>query len=328
MLKAKIDAGATRAITQFFFENDHYFRFLDRVRARGNHHPHRAGRHRRCRISGRPRISPRKTGASVPDWLAERFAGLDDDPQTRRLIAAAVAAEQVFDLLDRGVEQFHFYTMNRADLVFAVCHLLGVRARERAGLNALRERSGNRLMRTAASLPARSGGECGLAPNRKPRPRPKSFRRQDRFAGPHRSGARKNSRARWRHGHNDPAAQIHRRAFRGERFADWPRDLRGNNDLLILTQPDAIREIHLAYFQAGADIVETNTFSCTTIAQADYGMESLARELNVQGARLAMEAAIQAEKRDGKKRFVAGAMGPTNRTASISPECPIPAFAP
>ncbi|MGO9431331.1 homocysteine S-methyltransferase family protein, partial [Rhodoblastus sp.] len=98
-------------------------------------------------------------------------------------------------------------------------------------------------------------------------------------------------------------------AFRGERFADWPRDLRGNNDLLILTQPDAIREIHLAYFQAGADIVETNTFSCTTIAQADYGMESLARELNVQGARLAMEAAIEAEKRDGKKRFVAGAMG-------------------
>ena len=70
----------------------------------------------------------RKTGASVPDWLGERFDGLDDDPQTRRLIAAAVAAEQVFDLLDRGVEQFHFYTMNRADLVFAVCHLLGVRA--------------------------------------------------------------------------------------------------------------------------------------------------------------------------------------------------------
>ncbi|MGO9392219.1 methionine synthase [Rhodoblastus sp.] len=115
-------------------------------------------------------------------------------------------------------------------------------------------------------------------------------------------------------------------AFRGERFADWPRDLRGNNDLLILTQPDAIREIHLAYFQAGADIVETNTFSCTTIAQADYGMESLARELNVQGARLAMEAAIEAEKRDGKKRFVAGAMGPTNRTASISPDVSNPGF--
>ncbi len=115
-------------------------------------------------------------------------------------------------------------------------------------------------------------------------------------------------------------------AFRGERFADWPRDLRGNNDLLILTQPDAIREIHLAYFQAGADIVETNTFSCTTIAQADYGMEQLARELNVQGARLAMEAAIEAEMRDGRKRFVAGAMGPTNRTASISPDVSNPGF--
>ncbi len=114
--------------------------------------------------------------------------------------------------------------------------------------------------------------------------------------------------------------------FRGERFADWPRDLRGNNDLLILTQPDAIREIHLAYFQAGADIVETNTFSCTTIAQADYGMESLARELNVQGARLAMEAAIEAEKRDGRTRFVAGALGPTNRTASISPDVSNPGF--
>ncbi len=114
--------------------------------------------------------------------------------------------------------------------------------------------------------------------------------------------------------------------FRGERFADWPKDLRGNNDLLILTQPDAIREIHLAYFQAGADIVETNTFSCTTIAQADYGMESLARELNVEGARLAKEAAIEAEKRDGRARFVAGAMGPTNRTASISPDVSNPGF--
>ncbi len=114
--------------------------------------------------------------------------------------------------------------------------------------------------------------------------------------------------------------------FRGTRFADWPRDLRGNNDLLILTQPDAIRDIHLAYFQAGADIVETNTFSCTTIAQADYGMESVARELNVAGARLAVEAAIEAERRDGKKRFVAGAMGPTNRTASISPDVSNPGF--
>ena len=107
--------------------------------------------------------------------------------------------------------------------------------------------------------------------------------------------------------------------FRGERFKDWKRDLRGNNDLLILTQPEAIRDIHLAYFLAGADICETNTFSSTTIAQADYGLEEVVTELNREGARLAREAADLAEKKDGRRRYVAGAMGPTNRTASISP---------
>jgi 5-methyltetrahydrofolate--homocysteine methyltransferase len=114
--------------------------------------------------------------------------------------------------------------------------------------------------------------------------------------------------------------------FRGERFKGWNHDLKGNNDLLILTQPDAIRAIHLEYFTAGADIVETNTFSSTTIAQADYGMESLAFELNVAGARLAREAADIAEKADGRRRFVAGAIGPTNRTLSISPDVNNPGF--
>ena len=115
-------------------------------------------------------------------------------------------------------------------------------------------------------------------------------------------------------------------AFRGERFADWPQDLRGNNDLLILTQPDAIRDIHLAYFLSGADICETNTFSSTTIAQADYGLESYAAELNREGARLAREAADLAREKDGRRRFVAGALGPTNRTASISPDVNDPGF--
>ena len=114
--------------------------------------------------------------------------------------------------------------------------------------------------------------------------------------------------------------------FRGTRFTTWNHPLRGNNDLLILTQPDAIRDIHLEYFLAGADIVETNTFSSTTIAQADYGMEAVAYELNREGARLAREAAVLAEKRDGKRRFVAGAVGPTNRTASISPDVNNPGF--
>jgi 5-methyltetrahydrofolate--homocysteine methyltransferase len=114
--------------------------------------------------------------------------------------------------------------------------------------------------------------------------------------------------------------------FRAERFKGWQHDVKGNNDLLILTQPDAIRAIHLDYFLAGADIVETNTFSSTTIAQADYHMESLAYELNVEGARLAREAAKEAEKRDGRRRFVAGALGPTNRTLSISPDVNNPGY--
>ncbi|MGO4735226.1 methionine synthase [Bosea sp. 2KB_26] len=114
--------------------------------------------------------------------------------------------------------------------------------------------------------------------------------------------------------------------FRGERFKGWNHDLKGNNDLLVLTQPDAIREIHLAYFQAGADIVETNTFSSTQIAQADYGMEALAYELNVASAKLAREAAALAQKADGRRRFVAGAIGPTNRTLSISPDVNNPGF--
>lgn len=114
--------------------------------------------------------------------------------------------------------------------------------------------------------------------------------------------------------------------YRGTRFADWSQDVKGNNDLLNLTQPDAVRDIHLEYFLAGADIVETNTFSSTTIAQADYAMEALAYELNVEGARLAKEAARLAEQKDGRRRFVAGAIGPTNRTASISPDVNDPGY--
>jgi methylenetetrahydrofolate reductase (NADPH) len=134
VLEAKVAAGATRAITQFFFENEHYLRYVDRVRKRG------------ITIPIVPGIAPvqnfkqtanfaRKTGAIVPAWLAERFAGLDDDAATRRLIAAAVAAEQVLDLVDHGVTDFHFYTMNRADLVYAICHLLGLRPRPAESLS-------------------------------------------------------------------------------------------------------------------------------------------------------------------------------------------------
>jgi methylenetetrahydrofolate reductase (NADPH) len=131
-LKAKIDAGATRAITQFFFENDIYLRFLDRARARG------------IKIPIVPGIMPirnfkqvagfaAKAGASVPQWLIDRFDGLEHDPETHAVVAATTTAEQVMDLVKAGVTEFHFYTNNRADLVFGICHLLGVRpVREKA----------------------------------------------------------------------------------------------------------------------------------------------------------------------------------------------------
>jgi 5-methyltetrahydrofolate--homocysteine methyltransferase len=114
--------------------------------------------------------------------------------------------------------------------------------------------------------------------------------------------------------------------YRGERFADWDRDLKGNNDLLSITQPDIIREIHSSFLAAGADIVETNTFNSNAPSMADYGMESLVRELNVAAARLARSCADAAEADDGVPRFVAGVLGPTNRTASISPDVNDPGF--
>ncbi len=132
MLKAKVDAGATRAITQFFFENDLYFRYLDRVRKRGIHIPIVPGILPVQNFKAATTFAHR-AGASVPSWLAKRFEGLDNDAATRKLIAAAVASEQVLDLVKRGVNDFHFYTMNRADLVYAICHLLGLRPRDAAG---------------------------------------------------------------------------------------------------------------------------------------------------------------------------------------------------
>src|SRR5512133_3200580 len=122
------------------------------------------------------------------------------------------------------------------------------------------------------------------------------------------------------------ALKLSEEGYRGARFDAWNREVRGNNDLLNLSRPDSVRDIHLAYFRAGADIVSTNTFSSTRIAQADYGMAGIAYELNVEGARLARAAADLAQGEDGRPRFVAGAIGPTNRTASISPDVANPGF--
>ena len=125
-LKAKVDAGASRVITQFFFDNAHYLRFLEAARAAGIWVPVIPGIvpiHNFRQVAG----FAGRCGASIPSWMVRRFEGLDDDVQTTHLVAAAVAAEQVMDLVDQGIRQFHFYTLNRADLVYAICHLLGLR---------------------------------------------------------------------------------------------------------------------------------------------------------------------------------------------------------
>jgi methylenetetrahydrofolate reductase (NADPH) len=125
-LKAKVDAGATRIITQFFFDNAHYLRFLEAARARGIWAPIVPGI---VPIHNFPQVAgfAGRCGATMPAWLARRFEGLDGDQTTTHLVAAASAAEQVMDLVDQGIRQFHFYTLNRADLVYAICHLLGLR---------------------------------------------------------------------------------------------------------------------------------------------------------------------------------------------------------
>jgi len=120
--------------------------------------------------------------------------------------------------------------------------------------------------------------------------------------------------------------ELDERAYRGELLKDHPSDLKGNNDLLSLTQPHIIREIHTAYLNAGADIIETNTFNSTSVAQADYALEHLVYDLNYQSAKLARECADEVADQTGKQRFVAGVLGPTNRTASISPDVNDPGF--
>ncbi|KQT88324.1 methylenetetrahydrofolate reductase [NAD(P)H] [Aurantimonas sp. Leaf443] len=127
LLKRKVDNGATRAITQFFFDNDVYERFVERVRRAGIYVPIVPGIVPIHDFTKVARFS-KATGASIPDWLAKRFEGLEEDEQTRAHVAAAVCAEQVLDLKARGISDFHFYTMNRADLVYSICHILGLRA--------------------------------------------------------------------------------------------------------------------------------------------------------------------------------------------------------
>jgi len=131
VLKAKVDAGATRALSQFFFDIDAFLRFRDRVRAAGVSIPLIPGIMPVSNFAGLQRMSA-SCGASVPAWLASHFEGLDDDPETRKLVAASVAAETCARLQEEGFSDFHFYTLNRADLVYAICRILGVREQRAA----------------------------------------------------------------------------------------------------------------------------------------------------------------------------------------------------
>jgi methylenetetrahydrofolate reductase (NADPH) len=134
-LKAKVDAGADRIITQFGFDNTQFLRYLERARAAGIWVPISPGIvpiHNFKQVAG----FAKRAGASVPSWLARRFEGLEDDSATTHLVAAAVATEQVMDLVDESIKKFHFYTLNRADLVYAICHLLGLRPVKAANANA------------------------------------------------------------------------------------------------------------------------------------------------------------------------------------------------
>ena len=126
VLKSKVDAGADKAITQFFFDNDVFETYLEQVRKAGITIPIIPGIVPVLNFKQVANFAER-CGTDVPAWLHRRFEGLEDDPNTRQLVASAVAAEQVLDLVDRGISDFHFYTMNRADLVYAICHMLGVR---------------------------------------------------------------------------------------------------------------------------------------------------------------------------------------------------------
>ena len=222
-----------------------------------------------------------------------------------RWLPLPLAAEQVMELVDEGMDEFHFYTLNKAKA--RLCHLpfAGAAVRHQDEHTGMRY-SMNRDERITALKQATSerililDGAMGTM-----------IQRHNLDEEQYR-GAPANSEV---VGHQEA------------RFKDWGQDVKGNNDLLTLSQPAIIKQIHQDYLDAGSDIIETNTFNSTSISQADYGMEELVYELNVEAAKLCRDAADEMSAKDpGKPRFVAGGLGPTNRTASISPDVNRPEF--
>eukprot|EP00873_Tetraselmis_striata_P045185 jgi/Tetstr1/465449/TSEL_010133.t1 len=207
-LKRKVDAGATRAITQYFFDNDLFETFLEKVRAAGINIPIVPGILPIVNFETTMVFSA-KCGTSIPDWLVRRFAGLDQDVETRKLVASAVACEQVLDLVDRGVSDFHFYTMNRAEL--DLCDLSHAGPAPGAGRKAGGLRADMTNSKNAAAILNAAARERILVLD---------------------GGM----------GTMIQDLKLDEAGFRGERFKDWKSDLQGNNDLLNLTQGEAIRD--------------------------------------------------------------------------------------
>ncbi|MCP3993010.1 MAG: methylenetetrahydrofolate reductase [NAD(P)H], partial [Actinomycetia bacterium] len=304
-LKAKIEAGASKAITQFSFEPDAYLRLRQRAAKAGITSPLVPGVMPITNFTAIQRFAAR-CGATIPTWLSAAFEGLEGDPKASGQVAVDIAIEYCQRLEAEGVTDFHFFTMNRSPLTAAVCQALHHQPEPNT--------SGSPKPMTAVPTQAHA------QPESKAQTRP-SCRAALTEAMADRilviDGAM---------GTSVQSQGLDEAAFRGDRFIDHPVDLIGNYDVLSLTNPDLIADIHRSFLAVGADLIITNTFTATSIAQADYQLEAQVAEMNLASARIARRVADEfTAATPDKPRYVMGSLGPTNRTASISPDVNDPA---